>query len=116
MPSLPEIGLANSVCASVLALAALAAGRVCRKPALLHGLWLLVLVKLITPPLFLLPLRILPAEKPAPVAQAPATKVPEPSLEPTSEPALVNQMLLLPSPDDGQVMVAVKISGGWAAP
>ncbi len=46
------IGLSNAVAAAVLALVAGAAGRVCRRrPAVVHGLWLLVLVKLVTPPL-----------------------------------------------------------------
>src|SRR5262249_39481023 len=39
------------VAASVLALVALLVGRLVRRPALAHALWLLVLVKLITPPL-----------------------------------------------------------------
>jgi len=46
-----RIGLSNAVAASVLALVALLVGRLVRRPALAHALWLLVLVKLITPPL-----------------------------------------------------------------
>jgi beta-lactamase regulating signal transducer with metallopeptidase domain len=50
--SLLHIGLSNAVAAAVLALVAGAAGRLCRRrPAVVHGLWLLVLVKLVTPPL-----------------------------------------------------------------
>jgi hypothetical protein len=52
------IGLANAVMAAVLAVLAAAVGRVWRKPALRHALWLLVLLKLVTPPL--LPVPILP--------------------------------------------------------
>jgi beta-lactamase regulating signal transducer with metallopeptidase domain len=45
------IGLKNAVLIVPLALAALAAGRCFRRPALAHVLWVLVLVKLVTPPL-----------------------------------------------------------------
>src|SRR5437879_1834094 len=63
-----QVGAANAACAALLALAALAAGRWSRRPALTHGLWLLVLLKLVTPPLFPLPLAWLPAEPAAPPA------------------------------------------------
>jgi beta-lactamase regulating signal transducer with metallopeptidase domain len=49
--TLMTIGLANAVGASVLALVALTAARR-RRPALTHALWLLVLLKLVTPPLW----------------------------------------------------------------
>jgi beta-lactamase regulating signal transducer with metallopeptidase domain len=47
-----ELAWKNAVVAGALALAASAAGRLLRRPALAHGLWLLVLVKLVTPPLW----------------------------------------------------------------
>jgi beta-lactamase regulating signal transducer with metallopeptidase domain len=50
-----EIGLSNALAAAVLALIAVAVGAVCRRPALIHGLWLLVLLKLVTPPLARIP-------------------------------------------------------------
>lgn len=56
MGSLVEIGLANALVAGVLAGVALVAGRWSRRPALVHVLWLLVLIKLVTPPLFTLPI------------------------------------------------------------
>src|SRR5262245_53871647 len=46
----------NALVAAVLALPALAAGRLGARPALTHGLWLLVLLKLLTPPLVPVPL------------------------------------------------------------
>jgi bla regulator protein blaR1 len=49
--TLLEIGLWNAVAAALLALAAAGLGRLCRQPALTHVLWVLVLLKLITPPL-----------------------------------------------------------------
>jgi beta-lactamase regulating signal transducer with metallopeptidase domain len=42
--------------ATVLAVLAAALCRICRRPALAHGLWLLVLLKLLTPPLVNVPL------------------------------------------------------------
>src|SRR3954469_14754442 len=43
--------LANAVCALALAVPAWLVGRYARRPALAHALWLLVLLKLVTPPL-----------------------------------------------------------------
>src|SRR4051794_35315774 len=51
MGALVEIGLWNAVGAAALALVAAALARLCRRPALAHVLWLLVLLKLVTPPL-----------------------------------------------------------------
>jgi bla regulator protein blaR1 len=51
MQTILEIGLSNAVIATLLAVLALIVTRLWRGPALSHALWLLVLVKLITPPL-----------------------------------------------------------------
>ncbi len=61
MHPLTYLGLANAVCAGLLAVLAVVVGRCFRRPALTHCLWLLVLIKLVTPPLFALPLAWLPA-------------------------------------------------------
>jgi bla regulator protein BlaR1 len=61
--------LGNAAVAAVLALLALAVGRVCRSPAVRHILWVLVLLKLITPPLFHVPLAVLPASWAEPPAK-----------------------------------------------
>lgn len=54
---LSEWIISNALAASVLALVALAVSLVCRrKPALVHACWLLVLIKLLTPPLFTVPI------------------------------------------------------------
>jgi beta-lactamase regulating signal transducer with metallopeptidase domain len=45
------IGLWNAAVATVLAIVAGTVTRFCRRPAVAHALWLLVLVKLVTPPL-----------------------------------------------------------------
>src|SRR5258708_19289018 len=47
--------LSNLLLASVLALAAFFLQRGLRRPALAHAVWILVLVKLVTPPLVTLP-------------------------------------------------------------
>ncbi len=75
MRTLLEIGLANAVTAGLLALAALAAGRWSRRPALVHCLWVLVLAKLVTPPLVPLHLAVL-----APEERQPDPRVLDPGL------------------------------------
>ena len=52
MSALLEIILGNAVMAAALAALAALVGRACRRPALTHALWLLVLIKLVTPPLW----------------------------------------------------------------
>jgi beta-lactamase regulating signal transducer with metallopeptidase domain len=61
MDTLEQVVLGNAVAATVLALLASAVGLVCRRPALIHSLWLLVLVKLITPPICQIEIFQLPA-------------------------------------------------------
>ena len=61
--TLLAVGLWNAVGATLLALVATAAGRLYRRPAVLHALWLLVLLKLLTPPLWSVDV---PIPKPAP--------------------------------------------------
>ncbi|SIN70134.1 Signal transducer regulating beta-lactamase production, contains metallopeptidase domain [Singulisphaera sp. GP187] len=51
-----EIALTNAVMATAIGVVAGVVGGVCRRPALSHCLWLLVLLKLITPPLLLFPM------------------------------------------------------------
>jgi beta-lactamase regulating signal transducer with metallopeptidase domain len=69
MENLLHLGLSNAVGTVVLALVAAAAAFVIRRrPALIHGLWLLVLLKLFTPPMVRLP-------SPWPAPEAPADPV-----------------------------------------
>ncbi len=56
MDMLLQVGLSNAVVALILALIAVVVGFCCRRPAVVHGLWLLVLLKLVTPPLVRVPL------------------------------------------------------------
>ena len=56
MQWLVEVGLSNALAVVVLAIVASLAGKIARRPAVTHALWLLVLVKLLTPPIIELPL------------------------------------------------------------
>ncbi|MGO9466856.1 MAG: M56 family metallopeptidase, partial [Isosphaeraceae bacterium] len=57
METLWHVGLSNAVSATFLALLVACLGRpLARRPAVLHCLWLLVLVKLVTPPLYTVPI------------------------------------------------------------
>jgi beta-lactamase regulating signal transducer with metallopeptidase domain len=51
METILEVGLGNALAATVLALGAAVVSRLLRRPALSHTLWVLVLLKLVTPPL-----------------------------------------------------------------
>ena len=60
MNAILEIGLNNALMAVVLAMVAVAAGTMRKShPALTHALWLLVFVKLLTPPLIAVPVSVL---------------------------------------------------------
>jgi beta-lactamase regulating signal transducer with metallopeptidase domain len=56
MPTLLDIGLANAVLATVLAIIVAVVTCFWRRPALTHSLWLLVLLKLLTPAIVTVPL------------------------------------------------------------
>ena len=53
-----EILFSNAVLATLLAVLAAAISAVVRRPQLVHGLWLLVLLKLITPPIVSIPIPV----------------------------------------------------------
>jgi bla regulator protein BlaR1 len=87
MQAFLSLGLSNGVMATILAAFACVAGRCFRQPAVRHALWLLVLLKLVTPPFVSLPLALpdLAVAEPANLISA-ASAVPEgPSAVP-SEP------------------------------
>ena len=57
METLLRAGLSNAVAATVLALVVACLSRpLARRPAVLHWLWLLVLLKLVTPPIYEVPI------------------------------------------------------------
>jgi beta-lactamase regulating signal transducer with metallopeptidase domain len=64
--------LSNAVVAALLALVAVAVGYAVRSPAVRHAAWVIVLLKLVTPPLVTVPLPVLPASWGAPPAEAPS--------------------------------------------
>lgn len=76
--SLLETGISNAIAAVVLAAAALLATRLKAREPFIHSLWVLVLVKLVTPPLFHVPFSM-PAREVATVERrtdvAPSTSV-----------------------------------------
>jgi beta-lactamase regulating signal transducer with metallopeptidase domain len=86
MTALVEAGLSNVLASAALAVVAIAVGLVCRRPAVAHALWLLVLLKLVTPPLFRVPLPW-PAPTAGEAAVADATPVPLPEPAPVKEEA-----------------------------
>ncbi len=91
MSQLIEIGLTNAALATGLAVLAAAVERLGRRPALGHALWLLVLIKLITPPLVGLPVPWPAAPRPAvvtPEKAAPHAKAPAASARPAQAAAI----------------------------
>lgn len=56
MDSILHFVLGNAFAAAVLALVAAGAARAFRRPALTHALWVLVMLKLVTPPLIAIPI------------------------------------------------------------
>ena len=56
MEALVHAMLSNALVATILALPPLVLARFGRSPALVHSLWLVVLLKLVTPPLVTIPL------------------------------------------------------------
>ena len=69
--------LSNALVATGLALAPIALARSGRSPALVHGLWLVVLLKLVTPPIVQVPLAISSASVPLAVPVAAERGAPE---------------------------------------
>ena len=52
MEQLLTLGLTNAVTAALMALAAAAIARFSRRPILWYALWLVVLIRLLVPPIF----------------------------------------------------------------
>lgn len=72
--------LGNAAVAAVLALLAFGVGRAVKSPSVRHAAWLLVLLKLVTPPLVTVPLPVLPASW----NQAPESSVVHALIAPTA--------------------------------
>ena len=82
-----EAVLGNLAVAAMLSAIALGLSRWIHRPAIVHALWLLVLLKLLTPPLFTVPVRCLPAKSGVNVAGS--TQKPERTVLSESSPALI---------------------------
>ncbi len=79
--SLVAVVLGNAVVASLLALGVWLLGRWFHKPALLHGLWVVVLLKLVTPPMVTLSVPVeMSVLVPEPVLQEDSSQLPESTL------------------------------------
>jgi beta-lactamase regulating signal transducer with metallopeptidase domain len=81
--ALLQIALSNALIAGGLALVAFGLGRLCRRPALAHALWLLVLLKLLTPPL--LPVAV-PWPEAAPAQEAAVAPILPAATTPADQP------------------------------
>jgi bla regulator protein BlaR1 len=97
-----SIAVSNAVAATILALLAIAVSAVYRRPALVHGLWLLVLLKLVTPPLVFIPVAW------PTTAEAPPLDVVPVQEEPTN--------LLPPAAEEKAAPVAEPLDGGESLP
>src|SRR5579885_2590331 len=82
MQSLLYLALSNAILATLLAAIVAVVTRFCRRPSARHALWLLVLLKLITPPLLPLYVTLPQSEKVEPLYTDILPQEPEPS-EPT---------------------------------
>ena len=95
MQTLLYFVLGNAVLAAIMALSVAVIARWCRRPALVHGLWLLVLLKLITPSFLPIPIqKFLPVPGEARRAEL-APTVPEPL-------STANAAPIIPQPGEGQ--------------
>lgn len=107
MHNLLDIGLSNALVATLLALVAWVGARVCRRPALAHGLWLLVFVKLLTPPLLRVPVSWEAAAPPTPPEPADAVVQAAPSPAPDREAVLARLHALEQSPAEAEAAPAL---------
>src|SRR5436305_4819817 len=82
MDGLLHAGVSNAVAAGLMALVLLPLARLLRRPALTHALCVLVLLKLVTPPLVGIPVPWPSAAPPAPPPLAPV--VPERTVAPAA--------------------------------
>jgi bla regulator protein blaR1 len=93
--------LGNAAVAAVLALLALAVGWTCRSPAVRHTAWVLVLLKLVSPPLFSVPLHVLPASWHAPPA------------DPVPPSCILELPASTPDPHDAPAKGVGRVSAWW---
>ncbi|MDB5305231.1 MAG: antirepressor regulating drug resistance protein, partial [Phycisphaerales bacterium] len=113
MEALLRIGLTNAIAAAVLAALAAGAARVVRRPALTHALWVLVLIKLLTPPIWTIPMqRWLAPAAPAVPAHPAITAV---DSGPVSIPVNLSSQPIRPKPARPWQWLPGTIGGVWLA-
>ena len=106
MTTFLNIALINAVTVLPLALLALLVSRIARRPALSHAVWVLVLLKLVTPPLFHLPVTIdMPV---ADVGQVSNLPVPQNEIVPVPQPESVGS--------DTSLVMNASVNGTEATP
>jgi len=103
-----EILLANTACALVLAAIAWIVNRWAKNPALKHALWLLVLIKLVTPPLFRVPLDLFPSEETPALANA-TDPISLSTPPPMDDMPVEGQVVLLSASADGELVLGIKL-------
>jgi beta-lactamase regulating signal transducer with metallopeptidase domain len=104
MDTLLQIGLSNAVVATLLALVLGCVGLVWRRPALLHCLWLLVLLKLVTPPLLWIPVHWPAPPTPTAAPAAPAVAPPT-DADPAATPAVISQSPATADPESDPLVM-----------
>ncbi len=93
--------LSNAAAVALLAVPIVIFARLARRPALVHGVCLLALLKLVTPPVLPVPIAVL---DPVPAARAPAE--PEPQDDEASDVAFLSNL----TPEDLDALLAMEIS------
>ena len=118
MNAILEIGLSNGLMAFVLAIVAAAAATMRKShPVLMHTLWLLVFVKLLTPPLIAVPVPVLFEHLDSLIVRTDPGKAAEPTLivrtDPSefAEPSLTNENAAVPSDQSGSRVDGQEDSG-----
>ena len=108
MPDLLNLCVANAVVVTFLAIPAFCVSRWAKRPALAHVIWLFILIKLVTPPLWKVPVALpisqttasaksadleMPMVEPAPVTEAattqPAIEIPLFVAQPSNDPPVL---------------------------
>lgn len=126
MPSLLCLALSNAIVATSLAVLAVVVARFCRRPAVRHALWLLVLLKFITPSL--LPISVTwpgNEDNAPPPVELPPLAVDLPFVPESSDPIASGDEATIASPQHqqghpllalraGQVLIVIWLGGALA--
>lgn len=113
MPTIVQMALSNAVLVTAATPLVWLIGRLARRPVLTHSLWLILLFKLITPPLWTLGVGL---PQPHPVAQAPPVATPAPETIARAEVQTADAPVELVSPPVEDVVISSPPSLSIAAP